>query len=262
RLFDSRGLPCSHIFHVMKEEHVDHIPSTLILSRWTKDAKLDYLNMVDVNGSVDSDMIELARFGAYCSVLTSFCKEASKKNGVYGDIMDDLMNLKRKYCNVEDPIVTQKSTVGDPIPIKSKGAPKKKKNDTKVVRHCTKCKSTTHNARTCLDKKRKSCNDESSVQNKCPEQPKDRGETSLQKKKKCSDQPKNQGESSVHKKCSEQPKDRGANVTTTAHVDVTSTSRQFSPMYGLQPMHVPPVYPIYGMSVGENSNSCYGLLQQ
>ncbi|XP_045822045.1 protein FAR1-RELATED SEQUENCE 2-like [Trifolium pratense] len=178
RFFDSRGLPCSHIFHVMKEEHVDHIPSTLVLSQWTKDAKIDYLNMVDVNDPVDSDVIELARFGAYCSVLTTFCKEASKKNGV-----------------VEDPIGTQKLVVGDPIPVQSKGAPKKKKNDTKALRHCTHCKTTTHNAKTC----------------------------------------------SIH-------------VPSVQHVPpvqhVTSVP------------HVPPVYQVYGMNVGANSTSCYGLLQQ
>ncbi|XP_045825377.1 protein FAR1-RELATED SEQUENCE 5-like [Trifolium pratense] len=314
RLFDSRGLPCSHIFHVMKEEHVDHIPSTLVLSRWTKDAKIDYLNMVDVNDPVDSDVIELARFGAYCSVLTSFCKEASKKNGVYGDIMDDLMNLKKKYCSVEDPIGTQKSVVGDPIPVQSKGAPKKKKNDAKALRHCTHCKSTTHNARTCSDKKRKkSCNAESSVQDinselpvdlgessvrqnkkKCVEQPKDLCESSVApKKKKCSELPKDLCESIVQKrnKCSVQLKERGANVSTPTHIDVTSATGQFTPMYGFQHMipmlhpvmqqmhvpsgqhvppaqhvtsvpHVPPLYQLYGMNVGANSTSCYGLLQQ
>ncbi|XP_045802535.1 protein FAR1-RELATED SEQUENCE 5-like [Trifolium pratense] len=208
RLFDSRGLPCSHIFHVMKEEHVDHIPSSLVLSRWTKDAKIDYLNMVDVNDPVDSDVIELARFGAYCSVLTSFCKEASKKNGV-----------------VEDPIGTQKSVVGDPIPVQSKGAPKKKKNDTKALRHCTHCKSTTHNARTCSEKKRKkSCNAESSVQDINSELPVDLCESSVQqKKKKCSELPKDRCESIVQKKskkCSVQLKDRGANVSTPTNIDV------------------------------------------
>jgi hypothetical protein len=81
----------------MKEEHVDRIHSSLILSRWTKDAKIAYLNMADVNGSIDSDSIELAHFGAYCSVLTSFCKEVSKKEGVYGDIMEDLMNLRNSF---------------------------------------------------------------------------------------------------------------------------------------------------------------------
>jgi hypothetical protein len=76
KLFDSRGIPCSHVFYVMKEEHVDHIPSNLVLSRWTKDAKIAYLNTVNCNDKVDSSMVEQARFASYCSVLTDFSKEA------------------------------------------------------------------------------------------------------------------------------------------------------------------------------------------
>jgi hypothetical protein len=59
------------------------------------------------------------------------------------------MNLRNKYCGVEDHIGTQKSVVRDPIPAKVKGAPKKGKNEAKSVRHFTKCNSPSHNARTC-----------------------------------------------------------------------------------------------------------------
>jgi hypothetical protein len=52
----------------MKEEHVDHIPRSLVLSHRTKDAKIEYLSN-DGNGTVDSNMMVLARFGAYCSVF-------------------------------------------------------------------------------------------------------------------------------------------------------------------------------------------------
>jgi hypothetical protein len=121
---------------------------------------------------------------------------------------------------------------------------------------------------------------ESSVQEKkkCSEHLKERGESSVQKKKRSSEQPKDCCETSVQKenKCSMQPQDRGANVSTPAHMDVTSASRQLTPMYGFQPMmpylhpiiqpknvpRVPPRYQIYGMNVGENSTSCFGLLQQ
>ncbi|KAI5390169.1 hypothetical protein KIW84_075476 [Lathyrus oleraceus] len=111
RIFDSRGLPCSHMFYVMKEEHVDHIPTSLVLLRWTKDAKIEYLNL-NCNILVDSYLIEQSR--------------------------------------VDDPIGTAKSDVGDSTTAKSKCAPKKeKKSDTKAVRRCSKCNRITHNARTC-----------------------------------------------------------------------------------------------------------------
>jgi hypothetical protein len=151
RLFETRGIPCCHVFFVMKEEDIDHIPKCLVMTRWTKNAKDAFLNN-DSNGEMDSDMIEVARFGAYCSAFTAFCKEASKKNGVFRDIMDEILNLQQKYCDTEYSTRSEKLTddqVGDPIPVKSKGAPKKKKNATKSVRHCSKCRSTSHTARHC-----------------------------------------------------------------------------------------------------------------
>jgi hypothetical protein len=71
-------------------------------------------------------------------------------------------------------------------------------------------------------------------------------------------------EPSVQKiNCSDGLQNRGDNVT----------MRQIPSMYAVQTMmpvihpgdhsmQVQPVYPIYGMPVGENSNSCFGLLQQ
>ena len=41
RMFESRGIPCSHIFCAMKHEHMDVIPRSLICKRWTEDAKVD-----------------------------------------------------------------------------------------------------------------------------------------------------------------------------------------------------------------------------
>ena len=75
KLLESRGIPCCHVFFVMKEEDVDHIPKCLVMTRWTKNAKGVFLNS-DSNGEIDSDMIEVARFGVYCSPFTTFCKEA------------------------------------------------------------------------------------------------------------------------------------------------------------------------------------------
>jgi hypothetical protein len=97
-------------------------------------------------------MVEQARFASYCSVLTDFSKEASKKDGVYGQIMEDLMKFKIKYCSKDDPAIgTQKSAVGDPLLAKNKGAPKKaKKNETKTVRRRSNCKNKTDDGRRCL----------------------------------------------------------------------------------------------------------------
>ncbi|WJX61817.1 hypothetical protein P8452_46871 [Trifolium repens] len=271
KLFDSRGIPCSHVFYVMKEEHVDHIPSNLVLSRWTKDAKIDYLNTVNCKDNVDSSMVEQARFASYCSVLTDFSKEASKKDGVYGQIMEDLMKLKIKYCSKDDPAIgTQKSVVGDPLLAKNKGAPKKpKKNETKTARRRSNCKNKTDDGRRCSGTQQ--TKEQSGEANVHLDSMSISDSVSLiaeKKKRKAS----GNGETSVQNNRS-----RGANVATTPPIDLTTTSRNFNPIYGLQPvmpmlnpmiqpMHLPPIYPMYGlqhgMSAGQNSNSHYGLLQQ
>ena len=45
-LFESHGTPCSPIFCAIKHEHVNSIPSSLICSRWTKDAKSAYITTI------------------------------------------------------------------------------------------------------------------------------------------------------------------------------------------------------------------------
>ncbi|CAJ2642864.1 unnamed protein product [Trifolium pratense] len=283
KLFDSRGVPCSHIFYVMKDEHVDHIPRPLVLSRWTKDAKIEYLNNMECNGDVDSNVVEEARFGAYCSAFTSFCKEAAKKNGVYGQILDDIMKLQKKYCINDDPIIgTQNPAVGDPVAVKSKGAPKKKKKEPKSVRRCGKCNATTHNARTCSEGTQKATEPIVDLQSVSISDAISQMDEKKKRKATCN------VDRSVQKKGSRPPIHRGAKATVTtqadtngcynqmhfqAQMDVTGTSRHLNAMCGVQPvmpmvpqmfqpMHLQPVYPMYGMSVGQTASSCYGMLQQ
>ncbi|KAK9225449.1 hypothetical protein WN943_010491 [Citrus x changshan-huyou] len=40
KLFETNGIPCSHTFVVLKAENITEIPGSMILSRWTKDAKI------------------------------------------------------------------------------------------------------------------------------------------------------------------------------------------------------------------------------
>ncbi|XP_045791466.1 uncharacterized protein LOC123886174 [Trifolium pratense] len=263
----------------MKEEHVDRIPNNLVLTRWTKDAKIQFLNSSNFNDNVDLNTIAEARFGSYCTVLTEFCKEASKKDGVYAQIMEDLMQLKKKYCSKDDDAIgTQKSAVGDPVMVKCKGAPKKKNNVAKSARRRSNGKNTTPNSKRCSGtqqtteqvaepnvdlysvsisdsvsqiaekrKRKEACNVQRSVQNKTLYPPRYRAATT---------------------------------ITTPAHMELQSTSRnmnqQLYPMMPMvhpmiQPMPVQPIYPMYGLQPGMQQgmqhgtnvgqSSCYGLLQ-
>ncbi|GAU48926.1 hypothetical protein TSUD_301810 [Trifolium subterraneum] len=222
----------------LKEENVDHIPINLVLSRWTKNAKIQYFNNVNCNYNVDSDMIQQARY-------------------------------KKKYCGNDDN-ERQNSEVGDLLPIPGKGAPKKKKNEPKSVRRCGKCNNPSHNARTCSGKhKMPEQGEKPSVDVDSVSISDSVSQIAEKKKRKAS----GNGERSLQNKSSHPPKDRSANVGMTTPNGIPSTSGHLHPMYGLQPlmpmvhpmvqpMHVRPMYPMYGMSVGQTSNSCYGLLQQ
>uniref|UniRef100_A0A151UDJ3 Protein FAR1-RELATED SEQUENCE 5 n=1 Tax=Cajanus cajan TaxID=3821 RepID=A0A151UDJ3_CAJCA len=160
-------------FCAMKEEHVDHIPNSLILTRWTKKAKIDFVSS-DSSKGVDSDVMELARFGAYCGACTRFCKIASKKKGLYNEVMNDILKLLDKYEKLEDSVDTPNPSgkhFCDPNVIKTKGAPRKSKIGMKRSRHCSNCTSTKHNVKTCpmrVGTNAKSMNDDKLSQPKCP----------------------------------------------------------------------------------------------
>ncbi|WJX94419.1 hypothetical protein P8452_75836 [Trifolium repens] len=238
---------------IVKDKHENGDTKVYTLTKYCKD---NYEREVVYDGSTlncsfDSNMMELSRFGAYCSVFTNFYKEVSKKDGVYGEVIDDIMNLQKNYCSTDVPIRTQKSTVHDPIPVKGRGAPKKKKTDTKSIRHCGYARVQLIHAKKVPVEKNVELDSVSLTDFV--------SQTKKNKKRKTSCK----GEPSVQKNCSDGPQNRGDNVT----------MGQISSMYAAQPMmhvihpgghpmQVQPVYPIYGMPVGENSNSCFGLLQQ
>jgi hypothetical protein len=153
RLFEARGIPCSHIIFVMKEEHVDHIPSGLILKRWTKNAK-NRIMAPNVGKGLDSNLTDVDRCGAYSAACNRFCKVAAESGACFNDVMDDILKLTEKYSNLKlrGSVRTQNSEmdkhIGDPDAVNSKGAPKKKFR-LKRPKHRSKCTDTKHDVRTC-----------------------------------------------------------------------------------------------------------------
>jgi zinc finger SWIM domain-containing protein 3 len=153
RLFEARGIPCSHIIFVMKEEHVDHIPSGLILKRWTKNAK-NRIMAPNVGKGLDSNLTDVDRCGAYSAACNRFCKVAAESGACFNDVMDDILKLTEKYSNLKlrGSVRTQNSEmdkhIGDPDAVNSKGAPKKKIR-LKRPKHRSKCTDTKHDVRTC-----------------------------------------------------------------------------------------------------------------
>ncbi|CAH9091432.1 unnamed protein product [Cuscuta europaea] len=148
--YESRGIPCAHIFAVMKYEFMDAIPISLVCKRWTKTAKSELVCSDKLDG-VDSYVMKSARFGSVAALAHKICDIASNKRGLFLNITNDLLSLIHKYETMPDSCSKDKlclNHVGDPTIVKTKGAPKKRGLD-KKKRRCRSCNSFGHTAKNC-----------------------------------------------------------------------------------------------------------------
>ncbi|KAL4338283.1 hypothetical protein AHAS_Ahas12G0194700 [Arachis hypogaea] len=77
KLFESRGIPCSHVFCAMKFEKILEFLESLIYKRWTKNAKNDFISTeMPVNDNVER--VLKFRVGALASHCNKLCDIACK----------------------------------------------------------------------------------------------------------------------------------------------------------------------------------------
>ncbi|XLR39895.1 hypothetical protein S83_024555 [Arachis hypogaea] len=104
RLFETRGLPCSHIFAVLK---------SLILKRWTKDAKSDFICSIGEQDSADN-IVPTLRCDAMALICWKLCDICSKNSADYREISGELLKLISKVQNKSDsqarlsPVITNR----------------------------------------------------------------------------------------------------------------------------------------------------------
>ncbi|XP_057720228.1 protein FAR1-RELATED SEQUENCE 5-like [Arachis stenosperma] len=149
RLFETRGLPCSHIFGVLKHRNAKCVPTSLILKRWTRDAKSDFICSIGEQDIAD-DKAPTLRRGAMASICWKLCDISSKNSADYREISGELLKLISKVQNKGDAQARLSPTsalIGDPAIVKSKGAPRKVPKGQKR-RRCSHCKSGRHFVRT------------------------------------------------------------------------------------------------------------------
>ncbi|KAJ1412636.1 Zinc finger, CCHC-type [Sesbania bispinosa] len=145
RLRESRGIPCSHIICVLKNENMQAFPSSLIVKRWTKKCKSDLISSYQ-SEDVDNDVIKEARLGAVGGAIQRLGSIAKEKKEYFNDIIDDVLKLVQKYDSIGEPRDRQASgekIVKDPPVVKTKGAPPKRKFGRKR-RRCSNCNRTGH----------------------------------------------------------------------------------------------------------------------
>ncbi|XP_057758363.1 protein FAR1-RELATED SEQUENCE 5-like [Arachis stenosperma] len=127
RLFETHGLPCSHIFGVLKHRNAKCVPTSLILKRWTRDAKSDFICSIGEQDTAD-DIAPTLRRGAMASICWKLCDISSKNSVDYREILGELLKLISKVQNKGDAQARLSPTsalIGDPAVVKSKGAPRK-----------------------------------------------------------------------------------------------------------------------------------------
>ncbi|XP_062088497.1 protein FAR1-RELATED SEQUENCE 5-like [Humulus lupulus] len=152
-LFESDGIPCRHIFAVMKHLNIPCIPDFLFKARWRKDAKS--------SGSLKSRFNAMGYF-------------ATKQTDTYEEAMNEMSRLEEKFksmcfqfCNHSgDTNIEQNENhshpsnrvIRDPALIRTKGREpnkkskgKEKEHDNKVAnkRRCRNCNELGHNKATC-----------------------------------------------------------------------------------------------------------------
>lgn len=81
-MMETLGVPCSHLFVVLKVDNLEAIPSCLILSRWTKHAKLGISHKLQGTWT-HQYMTEAARLGSLYAACRNLQKVAAKSSQAF-----------------------------------------------------------------------------------------------------------------------------------------------------------------------------------
>ena len=93
KLLETIGIPCSHLFIMMKAENITEIPSLMILPRWTKDVKMMDRTPSYMCVNVSHYMTEEARVGLIYTSCQSLLRYAALSVTAYNVAINDIRNL-------------------------------------------------------------------------------------------------------------------------------------------------------------------------
>ncbi|RYR51294.1 hypothetical protein Ahy_A06g026319 [Arachis hypogaea] len=141
KLFESRGISCSHVFCAMKFENILEFPDLLIYKRWTKNAKNEFIS-TEMLVNDDIERVLKFRVGALASNCNKLCDIACKDLAEFDEVQSKLVKLSTPNVNVEG--------INDPFVVKSNGAPSKRSSWRKK-RACSSCHKYGHYYKRCPD---------------------------------------------------------------------------------------------------------------
>ncbi|KAH9703973.1 protein FAR1-RELATED SEQUENCE [Citrus sinensis] len=158
QMMDFAGIPCRHMFHVMKVEQFTNIPDNMILHRWTKKAK-DYTSFSLARSQVDSEIFDVAIFSSLSTATNKMCFYAAKNEHSYKEALATINQLTSKFqelfrgqitcpqSSVYGPQI--KSTVLDPVVVRTKGVVTRLKKSPSNNKKCSICRQPGYTARSC-----------------------------------------------------------------------------------------------------------------
>ncbi|KAL4299859.1 hypothetical protein AHAS_Ahas17G0143000 [Arachis hypogaea] len=92
KMFESRGIPCSHVFYAMKFENILEFPDSLIYKRWTKNEKNEFIS-TEMPVNDDVERVLKFRVGALASNCNKLCDIACKDLADFDEVQYELVNL-------------------------------------------------------------------------------------------------------------------------------------------------------------------------
>ncbi|RYQ95178.1 hypothetical protein Ahy_B08g090240 isoform B [Arachis hypogaea] len=145
------GIPCSHIFCVMRHEDICELPEHLVLKRWRKEANA-YLNE-EVDDGKDPKRAFALWYGSLWSgsIWMNFlvAKTTPTYRHTIGCVNGIIKDLEKRLCLVEN-VSRPVKDIQDLEIVKIRGAPKlNKKFKGLKTRNCSRCGQTGHTRRTC-----------------------------------------------------------------------------------------------------------------
>ncbi|XP_025703524.1 protein FAR1-RELATED SEQUENCE 5-like [Arachis hypogaea] len=158
KLWNSIGIPCSHIICVLKKLEKDALPMRLVLKRWSKDAKSGSFD--DSDGGLDSNRAFRGWYGSLWTSCLPMCLLAAQRPATYEHAAAKIAQLLKEIevevskgnssTSVHDTVDGE--DILDPKIIKSKGAPRSTDNG-KTARRCRRCRGFGHDRRNCTANK-------------------------------------------------------------------------------------------------------------
>ncbi|XLQ99786.1 hypothetical protein S83_065985 [Arachis hypogaea] len=135
----------------MKYEHLTKIPDRLVLKRWRQDAKSLEHYVEDTDDGSERSI--LLRHGALHTASQWMLFVGSRKSSLFIKAMNGIRAICEDLkANCKDFGSAKKQTnvshINDPIVVKTKGAPRVKRQNGKK-RRCGKCRKFGHNKRQC-----------------------------------------------------------------------------------------------------------------